>query len=47
MFLVSEEQNLFSVVEGTPKTGVDTNANILRHRIEFQKATERFNSLLF
>ena len=43
----SEDQLVNVLLFGSDNFTLDTNANILRRTIEFLKATERFNSLLF
>ena len=42
-----EDQLVNVLLFGSDNFTLDTNANILRRTIEFLKATERFNSLLF
>ena len=42
----SEDQLANVLLFGSENFTLDTNSNILRHTIEFLKATERFNSLL-
>ena len=42
-----EDQLVYVLLFGSDNFTLDTNANILRRTIEFLKATERFNSLLF
>ena len=43
----SEEQLVNVLLFGSENFTLDTNTNILKRTIEFLKATERFNSLLF
>ena len=43
----SEDQLVNVLLFGSENFTLDANANILRRTIEFLKATERFNSLLF
>ena len=43
----SEYQLVNALLFGSENFTLDANANILRRTIEFLKATERFNSLLF
>ena len=43
----SEDQLVNVLLFGSENFTVDANVNILRRTIEFLKATERFNSLLF
>ena len=43
----SEDQLVNVLLFGSENFTLDTNANILRRIIEFLKATERFNSVLF
>ena len=45
--IFSEDQPVNILLFGSENFTSDANANILRHTIEFLKATERFNSLLF
>ena len=45
--IFSEDQLLNVLLFGSENVTLDANANILRRTIEFLKATERFNSLLF
>ena len=43
----SEDQLVNVLLFGSENFTLDTNANILRRKIEFLKAAERFSSLLF
>ena len=45
--IISEDQLVNMLLFGFENFTLDTNANILRPTIEFLKAIERFNSLLF
>ena len=45
--IFSEDQLVNVLLFGSENFTLDANANILRRTIEFLKATERFNSLLF